>query len=440
MTSELAIFGGSKAVQTDVGDIFDWPLITEEDEEAALEVLRAGNMSGTDVTTQFEEEFAQWHGVKHALAFNNGTSSLHSAMFACGVGVGDEIICQSNTIFASIHPAMNLGATIIFADTIPDTLTLDPEDVERKITPRTKAIVAVHLYGHPTDMDPIMELANRYGIKVIEDVSHAHGALYKGKLVGTIGHIAAMSIMTYKALPVGEGGIVITDDRDMYERAVAFGHSERTGADAGFIEDEELNRYAGLPLGGFNYRMHQLSSAVGRVQLRHYRERMGEIQKSMNYFWDLLDDVPGVKAHRPPQDSGSTMGGWYTSVGLYASEELDGLSNDRFCEAVRAEGVNARAWSVFEGDAPPPRTSWDVLLHTHPVFNEADIYRHGKPTRFANVDYDPRQPEGSLPAAEKMSEQVYSIPWFKHYRPQIIEEHATAFRKVSEHANELSDS
>ena len=201
-----------------------------------------------------------------------------------------------------------------------------------------------------------------------------------------------------------------------------------------------MNRYAGLPLGGFNYRMHQLSSAVGRVQLRHYRERMGEIQKSMNYFWDLLDDVPGVKAHRPPQDSGSTMGGWYTSVGLYASEELDGLSNDRCCEAVRAEGVNARAWSVFEGDAPPPRTSWDVLLHTHPVFNEADIYRHGKPTRFANVDYDPRQPEGSLPAAEKMSEQVYSIPWFKHYRPQIIEEHATAFRKVSEHANELSDS
>ena len=205
MSPDLAIYGGPTAVQSDPGDIFDWPIVTQEDENAVLEILRAGKMSGLDVTLQFEEEFAEFHGVKYALAVNNGTASLHSAMFGCGVGVGDEIICQSPTLWASALPAFGLGATVVFADIDPDTLTLDPEDVERKITERTKAIVAVHYFGHPTDMDGIMDIASRHGVKVIEDVSHAHGGLYKGSQVGTIGHVGAMSVMSEKALAVGEG-------------------------------------------------------------------------------------------------------------------------------------------------------------------------------------------------------------------------------------------
>ena len=417
---KLAILGGSKAVQTDAGDMFTWPIITGEDEEAALDVLRRGAMSGTDVTVQFEKEYADWFGTKYALAHNTGTSSIHSAMFGCGVGVGDEIICQSMTFWASVLQAMNLGATIVYADIDPDTITLDPADVKRKITDRTKAIVAVHYFGHPTDMDAIMEIANARGIKVIEDVSHAHGAEYKGRLTGGIGHVGAMSCMAGKSLAIGEAGMLVTDDQEIYERAVAFGHYERTGQ----IENPELRKFAGLPLGGFKYRMHQLSSAVGRVQLRHYRERMEEIDRAMNSFWDLLEGAPGLRPHRPPKGSGSTMGGWYAAHGIYVPEELGGLPLRKFCDAVRAEGTSCGAGA-------------NLLMHLHPVLNDADVYGHGEPTRVAHSDADVRQGEGSLPQTERMSERLFSIPWFKHHRPEIIREHAEAFRKVVTQASEL---
>ena len=422
--SKLAINGGPKAIQTNPEDIFSWPIITKEDEEAALEVLRAGSMSSIDITQMFEEEYAQWHGVKYALGHNTGTASLHAAMFGCGVGLGDEIICQSMTYWASALPAFSLGATVVFAEMDPNTLTINPNDIEHRITKRTKAIMVVHYCAYPTDMDPIMEIAERYGIKVIEDVSHAHGGLYKGKLVGTIGHVGAMSLMSGKSLPCGEGGILVTNDREIYERAVAFGHYERTGQ---ALTLPELKQFAGLPLGGYKYRMHQISSAVARVQLRHYKGRMLEIQKAMNYFWDLLEGVPGIKAHRPSKNSNSTMGGWYAARGLYAPEELGGLSIGKFCEAVRAEGASTGPGANF-------------LLHLHPVLNDADIYGHGKPTRIANSDRDVRQPKGSLPVTESIPDRIYSIPWFKHYRPRVIEEYALAFRKVAENADEIEES
>ena len=426
MASNLAIYGGPLAVQTDPGDIFDWPIVTREDEEAVLEVLRAGKMSSIDQTLEFEKEFADWHGVKYALALNNGTAALHSAMFGCGVGVGDEIISPSLTLWASALPAMNLGGTVVFADVNPDTLTLDPVDVERKITDKTKAIVVVHYFGYPADMDGIMEVANARGVKVIEDVSHAHGALYKGRLVGTIGHVAAMSVMSEKALVVGEGGFLITDDREIWERAVAFGHYERTGFATDQIENPELKKFGRAPLAGYKFRMHGLSTALGRGQLRYYRNRMAEIQRAMNYFWDLLEGVPGIQPHRPPEDSGSTMGGWYQPHGIYKPDELGGLSVHRFCEAVRAEGVLTRP-------------GMNDLMHLHPVLNEADVFGHGRPTRIAHSDRDVRQPRGSLPVSEEMVERAYGVPWFKHHRPPIIEEYALAFRKVAEHADELEE-
>jgi perosamine synthetase len=418
--ARLAIHGGPKAVQSEVGDLFAWPIITEEDEQAALEVLRAATMSDTDVTKAFEKEFAAWHAVRYALAHNTGTAALHAAMFACGVGVGDEVIAPSLTYWASALPALSLGATIVFAEVDPNTLCLDPNDVEHHLTPRTKAIVPVHYCGHPCEMDPLMEIALRHGVKVIEDVSHAHGGLYRGRLLGTIGDVGAMSLMSGKALAIGEGGMLITDDPTIYERALAFGHYERTGS----LTLPELKRFAGLPLGGHKYRMHQISSAVGRVQLRHYRARMEEIQRAMNTFWDLLDGVPGLRAHRPLPDSGSTMGGWYAAHGLYVPEELGGLSIHRFCQAVRAEGV-----------ATSPGAN--LLLHLHPMLNEADVYGHGRPTRLAHADRDVRQPPGSLPVTESIPERVFSIPWFKRFRPQLIAEHAAAFRKAAEQSDTL---
>ena len=429
--AQLAINGGPKAVTFDPGDLFDWPIITEEDEAAVLEVLRRGAMSGRDVTMQLEREFADWHGMTYALGLSSGTAALQSAMWACGVRVGDEIIAPSLTYWASALPVFSLQGTVVFADVHPDTLTIDPGDIEHRITDRTKAIVPVHLGGHPCDMDPIMEIARRHGVKVIEDVSHAHGALYKGRVLGSIGDVSCFSVMSGKALATGEGGMLMTNDRSIWERAIVWGHYERTRAtiwtgelEEEFVTDPDLKPYVGLPWGGYKYRMHQLTSAVGRVQLKHYRERMQEILRAMNYFWDLLEGVPGIQAHRPAKDSGSTMGGWYAPRGLYRADELGGLPISRFAEAVRAEG------GVCSVRNRPG-------LHEHPIFNDADIYGHGQPTRIANSDRDLRQPHGSLPVTEAEIERVYSIPWFKHYRPEVIQQHAAAYRKVAENAEQL---
>ncbi|MBL9216255.1 MAG: DegT/DnrJ/EryC1/StrS family aminotransferase [Opitutaceae bacterium] len=419
----LALFGGPPAVTRLPDDLFTWPIVTAEDEEAVLGVLRRREMSGTAITMQFEQEFAAWMGVKHALGVNNGTASILGSLYGVGVGVGDEIICTPTTIWASAIPAFTLGATVVFADIDPDTLCLDAARLERHVTPRTKAIVVVHYLGHPADMDAIMAIARRHRIRVVEDMSHAQGGRYQGRKLGTFGDVAGYSLMTAKAFAIGEGGMITTNDREIYERALAFGHYERYNA--GAIQTEYLKACAEVPLGGFKHRMHQMSSAMGRVQLRHYDARAAEIRRAMNHFWDLLEGVPGLRAHRVDERTGSTMGGWYAPRGLYRREELGGLSVSRFCEAVRAEGVTM----VYPGCNKP--------LHVHPAFNDADIYGHGKPTRLVNADRDLRQPPGSLPVAERICRETYMIPWFKHHRPAEIAEYAAAFRKVAQHAAAL---
>jgi len=418
---KLALFGGPKAVQTDPGDIYRWPIVTKEDEDAVLEVLRRGGMSGTDVTQAFEKDYAAWQGAKYALGSNNGTSALEAAMFGCGIGRGDEIIAPSITYWATALPCFNLGATVVFAEIDPDTLCIDPKDIEHRITKRTKAIVPVHYAGYPADMDRIMKIARKHKIRVIEDVSHAQGGLYKGKKVGSFGDVAAMSLMSGKSLAVGECGMMTTDNVEIYERALAWGHYERYDQK---LQTEYLRAWAGMPLGGHKYRVHQLSSAMGRVQLRHYDKRCAEIRKAMDYFWDLLEGVPGIRAHRPAKDSGSNMAGWYAARGLYRPEELEGLSVTRFCQAVRAEG----------GDTSP---GLNRPLHLHPLFNTADVYNDGKPTRIANSDRDLRQPPGSLPISEGIGHRVFHIPWFKRCVKKIIKEQALAFRKAAENYKEL---
>jgi perosamine synthetase len=430
-TSELALLGGPKSITLDAGNLFAWPIITTEDEEACLGVLRRGGMSGTDVTKEFEAEFSAWIGTEFALGYPSGTESLRGAMWACGVGLGDEVICPSVTYWASAAPVQQLGAAVHFAEIEADTLCLDPKDIEHRIGPRTKAILVVHYAGHPADMDPILEIAKRHNVKVIEDVSHAQGALYKGRQCGTMGDVGAMSLMSGKSLAIGEAGILVTNDRDIYERAIAYGHYERTGAPSTYnppdqqITRDDLAPFSGIPIGGFKHRMHQLSSAVGRVQLRHYPARIAEIQQGMNRFWDLLADVPGILAHRPDQWPDSTMGGWYFARGLYRAEELGGLTCAKFAEAVKAEGVGACS----------PGANYP--LHTHNVFHSADVIGAGKPTAIAFTDRDVRQGPGTLPVAESIREICLGVPWFKHDDPACIAEYAAAYRKVAENAAQL---
>jgi dTDP-4-amino-4,6-dideoxygalactose transaminase len=250
---------------------------------------------------------------------------------------------------------------------------------------------------------------------VIEDCSHAHGTLYKGRPAGSFGDVSAFSLMTGKSFAIGEAGILLTDDRHIYERALLWGHYARHNE----IESENLKKYAGLPCGGCKNRMHQLSSAFGLVQLKYYPDQMEEIDNAMNYFCDLLEDTPGVRSIRPAENSGSSKGGWYYPHFKYVPEELDGLSITRFADAVSAEG------SVCNPGCNKP-------LHLHPLFTDMDVFGDNKPTRFANLpeDTDKSRYMSTLPVSEQIVKQVFEVPWFKKFRRNIIEMHADAYKKV----------
>ena len=424
MSSELALLGGPKAMiasEEEKESMVHWPIITKEDEDAAIEVLRAGSMSKTDVTIKLEEEFAKWNGTKYALAFNNGTSALLAAMFACHLGSGDEIIGPSVTYWASAVSAYSLGATLVFADIDPQSMCIAPADIEKRISPKTRAIMVVHYLGHPADMDGIMAVAKKHNLKVIEDVSHAQGGYYKGRKLGTFGDVSGISLMSGKSLPMGEGGMLVTDNLECYERAIAAGHYDRFNSS---IRTESLKSFEGLPLLGFKGRLNQMSSAVGRVQLKYNDERTAEIRRAMNYFWDLLEGTPGLSAHRVNEAEKSNMAGWYAPHGLYRPEELGGLSVTRFCEAVSAEGV-------------PISPGCNTPLHTHPLFKTADVYNQGKPTRIANTARDVRDLDTSLPVSEVIESRCYSVPWLKHYKPELIKQYADAFKKAALNYREL---
>ena len=171
---KLALLGGTPVIKETPKQLFKWPIMTQEDEDAALDVIRNNRFSGVDITEKFCEEFAQWQGVDYALAFTNGTMSLAAAMFAIGLQPGDEIICTTKTYWASIVPANEFGTKVVFCN-INDKLSMDPADIEHRITPKTKAIMVVHYVSYPCDMDAIMAIAKKHNLLVIEDVSHAQG-------------------------------------------------------------------------------------------------------------------------------------------------------------------------------------------------------------------------------------------------------------------------
>jgi len=420
---KLALLGGTPVLKNyPPKELFAWPIITEEDEAAALEVIRNNKFSGTDITEKFQNEFAEWQGTEYALAFCNGTAALTASMFAIGLGMGDEIICTTKTYWASITQAANFGASAVFCN-IDENMSMDPDDLERCITPKTKAIMVVHYFAYPCDMDRIMAIAKKHNLLVIEDVSHAQGGMYKGKKLGTFGDVAAMSMMSSKSFAAGELGILVTNTRKYYERAIAFAHYERN--DSRYIKEcEELKPYSRIALGGLKGRANQLCTAMARVQLKYYDERCAEIRKAMNYFWDLLEGLPGIRAIRVDESTGSNMAGWYCPHGLYLPEELGGLSVKRFCEAVRAEVLGGICWD-----------GGNHCLHTHEFFKTFDLFNIGKPTRIAFADRDVREDDKELERSANLC--CFSVPWFKHFEKEWIELYAKAYRKVIENYEQL---
>ena len=425
---KLAILGGEPVLTREdrerINEIRRWPIITKEDEDAALEVIRTNNFSNTDITEQFEKEFAAWNQTRHAVAYCNGTMALAAAMFGIGLGKGDEIICTTKTYWASIVPATIFGAVPVFCN-VDENISMDPNDLERLISPKTRAIVAVHYLGYPCDMDPIMAVAKKYGLKVIEDVSHAQGGLYKGRKLGTIGDVGAMSLMSTKSFAAGEMGMVVTNDTKIYERVMAYGHYDRNNGD--YIKSPELEPYFHIALGGVKGRVNQLCAAIGRVQLKYYDERCAEIRKAMNYFYDRLDQLPGLKPLRVDESTGSNMAGFYAPAARYYPEELDGLPVKLFAKAVSEE----MGWggNCYDGV--------NYSLHRHNFFKSFDINHCGGPSCLENAERDVRELDLVLDGVEQ--KYCVSMPWLKKFDKELIDRYVAAFRNVIENRDQLME-
>ena len=420
---KLAITGGTPVLKAQDEGLFHWPIVNDAMRAAQAQVLETGNMSGTDIARRFEASFASWQERKYALSHNNGTNALNAAMFAVGLGPGDEIICTSVTYWASCTGALALGAAVVFCDIDPDTLQMDPASLEAHITPRTKAIMVVHYMAHPAPMDEIMAIARKHGLKIIEDVSHAQGGHYKGRKLGTFGDVAAMSLMSCKSFAIGEGGMLVTDDAEIFKRAVVFGHYDRI---IDVCTDEEMEGPKNIPWGGLKNRMHQTSAAIGLEQLKKHDAEIAEIDRAMKYFWKGISDIPGISMIYPKEE-GSDKAGWYASRFLYDAAAFGGISNVTFCEALNAEACGGFSFGC------------NMPLHFSSVFFDIDIYGHGRPTASAFLPdgVDLRAETGALPNAEKVNMRVLGEPWFKHDDHAKIDPYLEALRKVAANVGEL---
>ena len=352
----------TQTATTPIGDLDKWQQVGEEEARMAYEMTLKNELSGgTEQVRLFEEEWRQFVGTKYAVTVCNGTVSLWSAMYGVGVGPGDEVIAPVNTWICTIAPAVMLGAKPVLADVDPHTLLLDPDDVKKKITPKTKAIVPVHLWGWVADMDAWMTISRETGIPIIEDCSHAHGAMYKGKVTGSIGQVGAWSMQGSKALSAGEGGIIATDDGEIMDRACLLGQCNRmVGLD---LVTERYERYQPLGL-GIKFRSHPLGIGIARVQLKKLPKLNAGRKAWVEAIEAGLKDIPGMKpiASAP----GSERGGYYGFPVLFQPDEAPGVTRDQYAEALNAAGV-------------PVSTRGYGLLSELPLFSEGfDVFGGGR--------------------------------------------------------------
>lgn len=260
---------------------------------------------------EFEDGIAKYLGVNHAVSVSNGTVALHLALMALGIGEGDEVILPSLTYVASANAVTYTGATPVFADSLHESWQIDPEDVERKITEKTRAIMVVHLYGQPCDMDAIMKIAKKHDLFVVEDCAEAFGSKYKGKYVGGFGDISAFSFYGNKTITTGEGGMVVTNDRVLYERA---SHMK----DQGLAFDREYWH----DIVGYNYRMTNICAAIGLAQLEQADNFIARKVQVAKWYMEYLKDTP-VEVPPAVKDTENTF--WMFSILLPSADQRDDL-------------------------------------------------------------------------------------------------------------------
>ena len=313
------------------------PLITEDAKRCVAEAMAAGWVSSAGpMVGRFERGFAAWLGARHAIATPSGTAALHLALAALDVGPGDEVIVPDFTMIAPVCAVLYTGATPVFVDCEPDICTIDPGLVEQAITARTRAILAVHIYGHSVDVDPLAALARARGVALVEDAAEAHGATYKSRKCGTLGDLAAFSFYGNKIVTTGEGGMVVTDDDALAERV-------RSLAD---MAHDPRARFRHPEL-GYSYRMSSLQAACGVGQLAHVEAFLERKRRMAARYAEELGEVAGLllPVTRP----------WAGNVHwMYAVRLAEGfaLSRDELCARLARRGVATRAF--FRSSASQP--------------------------------------------------------------------------------------
>ncbi|MEM2885530.1 MAG: DegT/DnrJ/EryC1/StrS family aminotransferase [Thermoproteota archaeon] len=410
---KLAINGGERSAAKLGGMIPPWPVADEEAKRSVLEVLEGNDWCRIyeySRVRKFEIAFADYHDASHAIAVANGTVALELALLASGVKAGDEVLVPALTFIASASAIACVGAVPIFVDSDPETLSISPKDSEAKITDKTRAIIGVHYAGYPIDFDAIKPLAKRNGLILIEDCAHAHGTEWKGRKVGAIGDMGGFSFQASKSLAAGEGGVVLTDDDKMAERAELIHNIGRVVGKPGYLHYVLSS----------NYRMTEMQGALLLSLMRHlpwqteYKHEVGA------YLAERLRRIGGVEPLK--SDERITKRGYYFFVIKYDASEFGGIDRDTFLRALGAEGV-------------PCGKAYGVPLYRNEAFLPENLALVGTLAGQKLPDYS----KVRLPVVEKFcAEQQVTIPHTVLLAGRKgADMIADAIAKIKENADEL---
>lgn len=327
--SKLAIKGG---VPVRTQPFSPWPRYDEREREGLLKVLESRSWGGYPAPNtrarKLAQGFAEYHGAKYGVSCANGSVTLELALRAAGIQAGDEVIVPPYTWIATAACAVHLNAVPVFADVSPDNYCLDPDAVEAAITPKTKAIIPVHLGASIADMDRFMEIADKHGLVVIEDCAHMHGARWRGKGVGSIGHFGSFSFQSSKLMTAGEGGMVLTSDRTYYEKLECLNNCGR--------KEPGYDSFDGLLL-GWNTRITEWQAAVLLAQLGRLEEETRMREEAIAYLAPKIAEIPGLSLIE--RDPRITTQGAYQYIFKYDQAAMNAVPRDTFLNALTAEGV-----------------------------------------------------------------------------------------------------
>ncbi len=428
MKSKLALLGGEKAVTLQG---HGWPKLCQEQLDAAVDALQHVNENARYLTAaggggpmeEFEKAFLAHIGRDYGFSTGGAGQALHIAVMAC-TDCGDEVICSPYSWGQTAGAILQGAAIPVYADIDPDSYTLDPAKIEEKITDATTAIVVVHIYGHPADMPAIMEVARKHNLRVIEDCAQAAVARIDGQAVGTFGDIGCFSIGSGKNLAVGEGGMLVTGDEDLYQRAALVGlHPSRHGK---IVAGTDYERYVDSI--GYTYRAQPLSCVMALAGLPHLEEWNGWRRANAERLSEGLDDIPGIDPVRVREGCTHV---YHMYCPTYRAEELGGLPRERFMEAAVAEGVGVGAYVK-------------VPIHLRPMHLDHEFYfGRGCPWTCHPQRREITYAEGDCPVAEKRcAEEELSIGGIGGYiedQGPLIDQMIEGIRKVAEHADELME-